>query len=359
MARVFISHSSQNADFVEQQINAPLRQHGIETFYSPVDIQTATQWEAEIRKNLEDCDWFLVAASSESQKSEWVIREIRWALDHRRDRIVPVIIGAISRDDWPLGLFDYQWLDFTSNLPGQQQRLVATWNGNLTGSRGFDSSAHHPFVGRVWRELVDPCTNYLLESLPRENAGRDIDAIQKLTGYQLPDGTVDMKSIARALVKGLTLKDVERLNDLKNLEAFLQNLRHFKDDCLATLPKEPQPEDLKAAVDATLCGMSKKDAGLLSERDVRERFASLFTSFKNLWIRKLVDRPRLDDVDDAFHNAIDDHRNLKWVLSLVLLATGFGASSWILAKYDELHLALRIAGLFCMGAAAILLRFRR
>jgi hypothetical protein len=70
--RVFVSHSSQDRQFVEREIIEPLRKHGLQTWYSTDDIDTATQWESEIQEGLESCDWFLVALSPHSIRSRWV-----------------------------------------------------------------------------------------------------------------------------------------------------------------------------------------------------------------------------------------------------------------------------------------------
>jgi TIR domain len=72
MPRVFISHSTQDHDFVEREILAYLRQHGVETWYSKFDIETADHWEQTIQVGLESCDWFLVVLMSESVASKWV-----------------------------------------------------------------------------------------------------------------------------------------------------------------------------------------------------------------------------------------------------------------------------------------------
>lgn len=63
MARVFVSHSSLDRDLVEREIIAPLRQHGVETWYSKDSIETASEWEGRIRQGLKTCDWFLVVLS--------------------------------------------------------------------------------------------------------------------------------------------------------------------------------------------------------------------------------------------------------------------------------------------------------
>ena len=45
MPKVFISHSTQDREFVEREIIAALHQGGIETWYSKMDIHAADRWE--------------------------------------------------------------------------------------------------------------------------------------------------------------------------------------------------------------------------------------------------------------------------------------------------------------------------
>src|SRR5262249_23838018 len=47
--RVFISHSSLDRQFVEGELLSALRGHGVATWHSAEDIQTAEEWERSIR----------------------------------------------------------------------------------------------------------------------------------------------------------------------------------------------------------------------------------------------------------------------------------------------------------------------
>jgi hypothetical protein len=72
MPKVFISHSSHDRPFVEREVIALLKRHGIETWYSRDDIRATSDWEQSIRGALSACDWFLIVLSPESVQSEWV-----------------------------------------------------------------------------------------------------------------------------------------------------------------------------------------------------------------------------------------------------------------------------------------------
>ena len=48
MASVFISHSSRDRRFVEQELTPLLARHGIQPWYSREEIKTAEEWEQRI-----------------------------------------------------------------------------------------------------------------------------------------------------------------------------------------------------------------------------------------------------------------------------------------------------------------------
>jgi hypothetical protein len=54
--RVFISHSTHDRQFVEDELLPILRQQGVETWYAPTDIQTSDDWERMIIRGLHLCD---------------------------------------------------------------------------------------------------------------------------------------------------------------------------------------------------------------------------------------------------------------------------------------------------------------
>ena len=113
--RVFISHSAVDRDLVEREIIIPLRQHGVETWYSKHNIKTATEWERRILEGLRECDWFLVAISQNSVKSDWVKTELHWALKERKGHIIPVMLEDCNTDDLHLRLQLIHHIDFRQN----------------------------------------------------------------------------------------------------------------------------------------------------------------------------------------------------------------------------------------------------
>ena len=124
--KVFISHATADREFVEQVIIPFLERNGIGIWYSKKDIRTADQWERAIRKGLTVSDWFLVVMSPRSLASEWVQREVHWAMENRLGRLIPVVLESTKADDWHLGLDRIQHVDFR----GQGRR-------RCSGSREF------------------------------------------------------------------------------------------------------------------------------------------------------------------------------------------------------------------------------
>ena len=75
MTKIFISHSSQDRDFVARELLDRLQKHELQTWHSEEDIHSAEQWDVAIRQGLEACEWFLLVTSPRSAKSEWVRNE--------------------------------------------------------------------------------------------------------------------------------------------------------------------------------------------------------------------------------------------------------------------------------------------
>jgi class 3 adenylate cyclase len=96
--RVFISHNHQDAPFIEKELVRPLKDRGVQTWFSPADIPQGALWTAEIRKAIADCNWMVVIVSKNSAGSKWVRREVDLAVaaGHLDEHIVPVIIDTTS-----------------------------------------------------------------------------------------------------------------------------------------------------------------------------------------------------------------------------------------------------------------------
>ena len=123
----FLSHSSEDGA-IAQRIAELLCEHGVATFYAPTNIVGHQQWQDEILKALQRCDWFLVLLSPNAVQSMWVKRETAFALKEKRyeDRIVPLLYR-----DCDLGTLEwlklYQFVDFRTDFREGTRMLLRTW----------------------------------------------------------------------------------------------------------------------------------------------------------------------------------------------------------------------------------------
>lgn len=130
MPTVFLSHSSEDKEFVERELIPVLKSRGIGVWYSSEAIQTAEQWERAIRRGLESSDWFLVALSTRSAQSKWVRAEMGWAFANREGRIVPVLIEACDLAQFPIWIPELQFADFRRDRRKGAERLLTLFDAS-------------------------------------------------------------------------------------------------------------------------------------------------------------------------------------------------------------------------------------
>jgi TIR domain len=125
--KVFISHSTYDREFVESELIPALASHGVDSWYSKQDIQGASEWAQRIVTGLQECDWFLVVMSRRSSESQWVRDEVHWAMDHRWERIVPVLLDDCDPMQLHLRLRRVQYIDFRRDRKRAKEELVRIW----------------------------------------------------------------------------------------------------------------------------------------------------------------------------------------------------------------------------------------
>ena len=132
---VFLSYASSNRDMATR-IAGTLRRHGVPVWYSVSDIRGAQQWHDEIGEALKRCDWFVLVLSPNAVKSEWVRRELLYALNDSRykDHIAPVQYRDCDsqRLSWTISAF--QHIDFTKGFAGGCRELLRTWGKGFRGT---------------------------------------------------------------------------------------------------------------------------------------------------------------------------------------------------------------------------------
>src|ERR1700674_5437543 len=133
--KVFLSHAHADRRFLNRLV-ALLRSRGIPYWYSKTHLIGAQQWHDEIGRALDRCDWFLIVLSPKATKSEWVKRELVYALNERRYRakIVPVLLKSCNYNRLSWTLKEYQIVDFRNNLEDGCRKLLKTWGKRPSGT---------------------------------------------------------------------------------------------------------------------------------------------------------------------------------------------------------------------------------
>jgi hypothetical protein len=124
---VFVSHATVDRDWVETEIVDFLSGNNLKPWYSDRAISTSTQWEREILKGLQVCEWFSLVVSPAAAKSDWVKDELFWAMENRPTRIVPIIMKKSDLYQFHIRLPRIQNIDFTVDRTAACQKLLAAF----------------------------------------------------------------------------------------------------------------------------------------------------------------------------------------------------------------------------------------
>ncbi len=145
MFTVFVSHSSVDREFVESEIVPLLRDDGLQPWYSHESIQIAEDWEKSIFAGLRSSDWVSVILSPESASSEWVKREVDWAMNERRDRVIPILYRSCHVANLHPELPAIQCVDFRHDILKARMKLSALWDDFMIMPRavGFPPQPNH------------------------------------------------------------------------------------------------------------------------------------------------------------------------------------------------------------------------
>jgi hypothetical protein len=127
-AEIFLSHSSKDRVFASR-IASALTRHGFKVFYSKKSIRGAQQWHDEIGKALARCNWFLIVLSPAAVRSEWVKRELVYALQAKKygRHIAPLLLKTCKSDKLSWTLSGFQHIDFRKNFKKGLSELLALW----------------------------------------------------------------------------------------------------------------------------------------------------------------------------------------------------------------------------------------
>ena len=172
MREVFISHSSKDISFVEGVLIPYLREHGVDTWFSPQDVRTADEWHRKIVHALRRCDWFMVVLSPASTASEWVQAEVHWAMEHRRGQFVPVLLADCDTDELHLKLRRIQFVDFRSDYDAGRASL-RSFLGKQVASSPLDADGAIGAVCDVALAFSLTLEQAIVERFFRSDHGRE------------------------------------------------------------------------------------------------------------------------------------------------------------------------------------------
>ncbi|MEO1395222.1 MAG: toll/interleukin-1 receptor domain-containing protein [Cyanobacteria bacterium J06634_5] len=125
---VFVSHSTSDRRWVEEEIVGLLEQSGIKSWYAKSSITTSAQWEREILRGLEACTWFLLVVSPRSAESEWIKDELFWAMHYRPTQIVPVIMEECDLWKFHIRLPRIQHVNFAESRQEARRLLIEAFS---------------------------------------------------------------------------------------------------------------------------------------------------------------------------------------------------------------------------------------
>lgn len=176
MAKVFISYATADSQFVQNELIHALKNNSIETWYSGNDIHAADQWEREIREGLVGSEWFLVVLSKNSVNSKWVRREVLWAMEHRPDHFVPVLLEDCDPTDLHFALDQIQYVDYRGDQAAARAELLKTCRGIVS---------HVPVIalmgakGGVGKTTITFCIAQMIAEMKHEVAIIDFDLLDE------------------------------------------------------------------------------------------------------------------------------------------------------------------------------------
>ena len=125
---IFLSHATPDRQ-TAARIAKMLAEHGLKVWFSRTNLRGAQQWHDEIGRALARCNWFLLLLSPDAVRSEWVKRELLYALDDRRYRnhILPVLVRTCQPRRLSFTLGGFQTIDLRRRYDVGCAELLAIW----------------------------------------------------------------------------------------------------------------------------------------------------------------------------------------------------------------------------------------
>jgi hypothetical protein len=133
--KVFITCAATDID-AARKLADELSDLGISALSAPDDFAPGANWRLEVGKALGEADAVLVLVSPASMKSEFVMKDVEYALSTPRlkRRLIPIKVKATNEFPW---VFEkLQFLDATKRITGVGKRVAKALEGPAGTSRG-------------------------------------------------------------------------------------------------------------------------------------------------------------------------------------------------------------------------------
>jgi hypothetical protein len=128
---VFISYDSDDRSEVLRRVQM-LDMVGINYFQDMLSLKPGERWEKQLYKHIDECDVVFLFWSVSSRESEWVEKEVKYALEHKRSQqdglpeIMPVIFDGPEEAPPPAYLSEYHFNDkFDYFIKGEDAKRAA------------------------------------------------------------------------------------------------------------------------------------------------------------------------------------------------------------------------------------------
>ena len=127
-SHVFVSHSSADKPLVHR-LHAALEPHGVDLWIDRRQMAAGDGLDEEIRASIEAAAHFIVILSTESLESDWVEKEIEYALEKQARmgeefRVVPVVCAPLGPKTVKRALGKETVAVLLADVPGAFARAV-------------------------------------------------------------------------------------------------------------------------------------------------------------------------------------------------------------------------------------------
>ena len=159
MAVVFLSQSSRDENKALEALKL-LEEAGIPCWYAPRDTQPGANYALEIPRAIEECSYFVLLLSNESQESPYVKLELDQAIK-RKKAILPVLLEQMQQtEDTNFFLNAKQAVDGTKDFSAAIRKVIARINGNTHVRESHPDYICCPRCGKSVQEDPDPAWSF-------------------------------------------------------------------------------------------------------------------------------------------------------------------------------------------------------